>query len=953
MPSNYLSPNPGDSATGHTIQPAGERTGLPRSSDLGFPFGDDHHSVMSAHSASKDEPEVFKRLPTCVVPEKYHVDYEVIDLLNFRFEGSERVTLRVEEATSSITCHAVELYVFDVSVEDAASGKTQQCEQIQVVGKDESVTFQFAEPLTKGAHVTLKLQFHGFLNDQLRGFYRTEYDNQGEKRVLAVTQFEACDARRAFVCWDEPAIKATFEISMVTELDLVALSNAHVVETLVRPKKNAHIRKNTRSNVGGAMEKVWKFAESPVMSTYLVAMVVSEFDMISDITKEGVVVNVYTAPGQSARGRFALNVATKALSFFTESFGIPYPLKKVDMVAIPDFLGAMENWGLITYTETYLLVDEKLSSHEVKADATRTVCHELSHQWFGNLVTMDWWTGLWLNEGFAQFMEFDAANHIYPEWKLWDTFVQDIMLGSAFVKDSMLSSHPIEVVVNHPQEADEIFDAISYHKGSSVVRMLSEFLGRDVFYRGVHDYLVKHSYKNTVTEDLWEALEQASGQKIKEMANTWTKQVGFPLVTVQQNADGKCVLLQERFFSDAQWNSGDNSLWDVPLTFCTSEDPSSNKRVGIWDAKTASLKSSTTPTTPLAAGDEINKQIQVPGGPKGWIKLNPNQASYYLVNYSPALWKRLQIPVKEQLLGVPDRVSLLNSVFTFARTGVLELSVALDFTSSYLDESASLCWKEISRNLGYYSTLYRDEPFYPEFQRYIRTLFAHVMKRLGWDAVDKEASADEGEFRKTVIHRLGLANDADVIKEVRQRFHAYIGGNSSALAADLRGSVFTLEVLHGDAINAKLLQKLHNSSDFAEEREDCLNAMGCVSGSSSKLQVLEWAVENVRAQDIRYPFVSVASDKLGAQVAWQYIQDKWDYLTKKYSAMTLGYIVCGVVGRFQSEASAAEVDAFMVGKDTAGYKRRLEVALEGVRLKSTVFRRDHEALAKWLKERAV
>ncbi|KAG1710221.1 hypothetical protein DVH05_017225 [Phytophthora capsici] len=900
------------------------------------------------------KPEVFKRLPTCVVPQKYHVDYELIDLLNYRFEGSERVQLRVDEPTSVITCHAVELYVFDVSVEDATTGKTQMAQQITYQTKDDAVSFHFPEPLTAGSQVTLKLQFHGFLNDQLRGFYRTEYENQGEKRVLAVTQFEACDARRAFVCWDEPALKATFEISMVTETDLVALSNAHVVETLVRPKKNAHIRKNTRSDVGGTMEKLWKFAESPVMSTYLVAMVVGEFDMISDLTKEGVVVNVYTAPGQSARGRFALDVATKALSFFTESFGIPYPLKKLDMVAIPDFLGAMENWGLVTYTETFLLVDEKLSSYEIKVDAARAICHELSHQWFGNLVTMEWWTGLWLNEGFAQFMEFDAAHHIFPEWKVWETFVQDIMLGSAFVKDAMVSSHPIEVVVNHPDEADEIFDAISYHKGSSMVRMLSEYLGRDVFYRGVHDYLVQFSYKNTVTENLWEALEKVSGQKLTDMANTWTKQVGFPLVTVKQLDDGKCVLAQERFFADTSLNSSDNTLWDVPLTFCTSDDPSAVKRLGIWDAKTASLKASSAPTTPFAAGDEINKQIQVPAGPKGWIKLNPNQAGFYLVNYSPELWKRLEIPVREKLLDVPDRVSLLSSVFTFARAGVLDLPVALDFTSAYVDESASLCWKEISRNMGYYSNLFRDEPFYPEFQRYIRTLFEHVMKRLGWDAnVSTQTDADEGEFRKTVIHRLGLANDQDIIKEAKTRFHAYIGGDSSALSGDLRSPVFAIEVSHGDAANAKLLQDLHNKSDFAEERRDCLSAMGFVSGAAAKLQVLEWAVENVRSQDIHGPFCSVASDKLGAQVAWQYIQDKWDFLAKKYSAMTLGSIVCGVVSRFQSEAMTVEVEAFMVDKDTSGYKRRLEVALEGVRLKSAAYCRDRDTLAKWLKERSI
>ncbi|KAF1783069.1 ERAP1-like C-terminal domain [Phytophthora cactorum] len=566
------------------------------------------------------EPEVFKRLPTCVVPEKYHVDYELIDLLNFRFEGSERVLLRVDQATSVITCHAVELFVYDVSVEDSAAGKTQQAQQITYQTKDDSVSFHFAEPLKPGSKVTLKLQFHGFLNDQLRGFYRTEYEHQGEKRVLAVTQFEACDARRAF--------------------DRALVDASH---WMWRPRR-------CRSSLR------------------------------------------------------ALHPVSAQETGYGGDSGLP---------------GGYGELGTGDVHGEFLLVDQKLSSHEIKADAARAICHELSHQWFGNLVTMNWWTGLWLNEGFAQFMEFDAAHDIFPEWKLWETFVQDIMLGSA--------------------------------------------------------------YKNTVTEDLWEALERESGQKLKDMADTWTKQVGFPLLTVKQDADGKCVLVQERFFADTSLNAEDNTLWDVPLTFCTSEDPSAIKRLGIWDAKTAS-KDSTVPTTPFEAGDEINKQIQVPAGPKGWIKLNPNQAGFYLVNYSPALWKRLEIPVKKQLLGVPDRVSLLNSVFTFARAGVLDLPV-----------------------------------------------------------------------------------------------------------------LWTLQ-------------------------------------TPAKLQVLDWAVENV---------------------AWQYVQDKWDVLAKKYSAMTLGYIVCGVVSRFQSEAMAVEVEAFMVSKETSGYKRRLEVALEGVRLKSAAYCRDCETLAKWLKERAV
>lgn len=877
------------------------------------------------------------------------MDYDVVDLMNFRFEGSERVELRVSEATSVITCHAVELYVFDVTVDVA--GRSLECQQIQYTAKDDSVAFHFAEMLPAGEAVTLKLRFHGFLNDQLHGFYRSEYDLHGEKHVLAVTQFEACDARRAFVCWDEPALKATFEISMVTEADLVALSNTHVVQTHIRPKKNAHIRALTRSDRNAVVEKVWKFAETPIMSTYLVAMVVGKFDVLTDLTKEGVIVNVYTAPGQSERGRFALDVATEALSFFTEAFGIPYPLKKLDMVAIPDFLGAMENWGLVTYSENYLLVDPTLTSQRTKMETCYTVCHELSHQWFGNLVTMEWWTGLWLNEGFAQFMEFDATNQLFPEWRVWDKYVQDVLLGSAFVKDAMLSSHPIEVVVNHPSEADEIFDAISYDKGSAVVRMLSDFLGRDVFLRGVHNYLTKFSYKNTTSEDLWAALEEASGLKITQMADSWTKQMGYPLITVQEGEDGKHVLVQERFFADISLKpDDDSSLWDVPLTVASSDDPASIKRIGIWDAKSAALaKGEKVPSTPIVAGNEINAHIQVPSGPNGWIKLNPHQSSFYLVNYTPELWHRLQVPVKERLLGVADRVSLVNSIFTFARCGVVPLSLALDFTQAYVDETEAHCWKDISVSLTFYATLFKEEPFYPSLQAYIRKLFAHVMEQLTWESSEsKLPSPDDGEFRGVVIAQLGRAGDEQVIEEAKRRFRAYFSGEKSLVSADLRETVFTIQVVNGDASHVKQLQDLYLTSDFAEERSDCVKAMGRIPDGDVKRQILEWSLENVRSQDIRKPFGSVASDPKGAQVAWKFCQDNWDTLIKKFSALTLGSLLGIVIGRFKSAEAAVNVEAWLTSKDTSAYRRRLNEALEAVRLKGIAYDRDRDVLEKWL-----
>ncbi|TYZ58892.1 hypothetical protein PybrP1_008181 [[Pythium] brassicae (nom. inval.)] len=913
-----------------------------------------------------DAPDAtFQRLPTNVVPEKYFIDYEVIDLMNFRFEGAERVQLRVQEAgTSAITCHALELFVYDVSVTlpaaaaDAASSspppRTLACERIEHRAQDDSVTFHFGEALPVGATVTLALRFHGFLNDQLRGFYRSEYELGGEKRALAVTQFEACDARRAFVCWDEPALKASFVISMVTDAALVALSNMHVEQTLVRPKKNAHLRARTRADA--PTEKLWRFAETPVMSTYLVAMVVGEFDVLAGISTDGVVVTVYTAPGQSARGRFSLDVALRALAFFSARFGIAYPLKKLDMVAVPDFLGAMENWGLVTYSESYLLIDAALSSQETRVQTARVVCHELSHQWFGNLVTMEWWTGLWLNEGFAQFLEVDAVDALFPEWKIWEIFVHEVMLSSAFVKDAMTTSHPIEVVVHHPHEADEIFDTISYNKGASIVRMLSEFLGRETFYKGVSAYLVQFSYKNTVTEDLWEALERASGVNIKQMASSWTQQMGFPLLTLKETATeaGGCryVLEQERFFANRVHAQDDKSLWDVPLTVITSDAPSAIKRVGIWAAKSSGTFDAADVQTPVAADDAINRQLQAPAGSRGWVKLNPNQTSFYLVNYSPAMWKKLQVPVKERAFGAIDRVSLLSSAFALAGAGVLGVPDALDFTSAFMEEPEFLVWKEIAARMSYYSELFHDEAFYPELQQYIRTLFSRVMARLTWEKRADSRDSNEGQFRKTVISRLGFAGDHDVVQEAKRRFQLYMSGEKAALSADIRGVVFNIQAAHGDASHAKQLQALYETSDFAEEREDALVAIGRVPGAATKQLVLEWALDKVRVQDISGVFVSTGSDKVGRELAWTFVQKHWDVLAKKYSSMTLGGIVAATISRFSSEARAVEVEAFLATKDTAGYTRRIDGALERIRLKSLELHRDRESVAQWLKIRS-
>ncbi|DAZ94850.1 TPA: hypothetical protein N0F65_012539 [Lagenidium giganteum] len=904
--------------------------------------------MCTSADAQQAPEQPFARLPTNVVPKKYFLNYEVVDLDHYRFEATEQIDVEIKEATRTITCHALELSVFNVSITYTSQEhgvRKVECSEIRFQHKDQAVTFVFPEEIPAGVHASISLELHGFLNDELRGFYRSEYEQDQEKRVMAVTQFEACDARRAYVCWDEPAIKAKYEISMVTDPSLVAISNTHVVRTHIRPKKNAHIRTKTRTD--GNVEKVWKFAETPIMSTYLVGMVVGEFDYVSDVTKEGVLVTVYTPVGRSERGTFALDVATKALSFFSERFGIEYPLKKLDMLAIPDFAaGAMENWGVVTYRETRLLIDAQLSSFAQKLATARTVCHELAHQWFGNLVTMEWWTSLWLNEGFARFMEFEAVHHIFPEWNVWESFVQEITMSTAMVKDSMKTSHPIEVVVNHPDEVDQIFDVISYAKGASIIRMLSEYLGRDVFYKGIHQYLVDFSYANAQTEDLWKALEKASSQQITAMANSWTSQTGYPIVTLS-TANGKVELSQERFFADKNdKDKAEAATWDIPLTYATAADPATVKQVGIWRGKSDAADKAV--TTPLSADDAIAAAI--PTG-DAWIKLNPNQSGFYLVNYSPEGWTALRQPVMDKTLNTVERMSLLNSVFAFARSGVVPVSQALDFSSAYREEPEHLCWKEISSNLGFYSALFKEEEFYPLFQQYIRELFGGVMKKLTWQAADGESTVT-GHFRRDVIAMLGRADDAAVVEEAKRLFQEYMHNRKdSKLSADLRGTVFSIQASRGDRTHMEHLRALYEESDFIEEKLNCLSSIGLIKCLDVKRDVIEWSLKAVRSQDIQYPFASVAADLNGANFAWKYVQENWEKLNAQYAPNIVGRIVAAVISRFQSEAKAREVEEFMATRKHPVYERVLDATLERIRIKSACFDRDLANLAQWLQAR--
>uniref|UniRef100_A0A8B9Z127 Puromycin-sensitive aminopeptidase n=1 Tax=Buteo japonicus TaxID=224669 RepID=A0A8B9Z127_9AVES len=540
---------------------------------------------------------------------------------------------QVKQATNQIVMNCADIDII------TASYAPEGDEEVHATGfnyqnEDEKVTLSFPSTLQKGTG-TLKIDFVGELNDKMKGFYRSKYTTPtGDTRYAAVTQFEATDARRAFPCWDEPAIKATFDISLVVPKDRVALSNMNVIDRKPYPDDENLVEV--------------KFARTPIMSTYLVAFVVGEYDFVEARSLDGVLVRVYTPVGKAEQGKFALEVAAKTLPFYKDYFNVPYPLPKIDLIAIADFAaGAMENWGLVTYRETALLIDPKNSCSSSRQWVALVVGHELAHQWFGNLVTMEWWTHLWLNEGFASWIEYLCVDHCFPEYDIWTQFVSADYTRAQEL-DALDNSHPIEVSVGHPSEVDEIFDAISYSKGASVIRMLHDYIGDEDFRKGMNLYLTKFQQKNAATEDLWESLEKASGKPIAAVMNTWTKQMGFPLIYVeaeQQEDDKVLKLVQKKFCASGPYTGEDFPMWMVPISICTSDDPTCAKMQILMDKPELTL---------------VLKDIK----PDQWVKLNLGTVGFYRTQYSPDMLESLIPAIRDLSLPPVDRLGLQNDLFS-------------------------------------------------------------------------------------------------------------------------------------------------------------------------------------------------------------------------------------------------------------------------------------------------
>jgi puromycin-sensitive aminopeptidase len=866
------------------------------------------------------------RLPRNVVPTRYDLRLEP-DLQTFTFAGEETVTLTVAEPTREILFNAVELSIERAEI--AGAGGRAFTPSVALDETTERCRLTFAEPLPAGTW-RLRLAFHGTLNDKLHGFYRSSYkDAAGRPHTLAATQFEATDARRAFPCWDEPAFKAVFASTLVIDPALVALSNTAILdETIERGRKVVY------------------FAETIPMSTYLVAFVVGELEATEPVMVGRTPLRVWCTPGKKRLASFGQAIGAFSLKLYEDYYGQPYPGDKLDLISIPDFAaGAMENLGAITFRETALLVDEKSATHAELERVADVVAHENAHMWFGDLVTMSWWNGLWLNEAFATFLEMVAVDAWKPEWQRWTTF--GVSRSAALTVDGLHSTRPIEYPVAAPKDADAMFDVLTYEKGASVLRMMEQYLGADVFRAGVRLYLERHKFANTETGDLWQALGEASRQPIPAIMNGWVFRAGYPLVsahldTHKPDAPAKadidpslarqaCVLVlsQQRFTYLREPPGGEKPSddagreWEVPLQIRVSAGGKETVHRLLLKGPEARL--------PLPAGFEA-------------ALVNEGGHGFYRVRYAADLLARLVGRLGS--LAAIERFNLANDTWAGVLAGLVPLADYLDLTARFRGERDKNVWAVLTGSFG---TLNRiiDDADRSRLEALVRDRVGPAVAELGWQPRPGEDELTR-QLRGDLLRALGvLGNDAAIQGRAAELFTA-CQGDPSAVDANVWAAVIAVLGHAADQRRYDDFLARFKSAKTPQEEQRYLYALAACRVPALVEQTLRRTVNGeIRTQDAPFVIRSLLASVHGRGAAWHFVQDNWDEMNRLYPATGVRRMCEGVTGLATLEWEA-EVHRFfssrkidLGGKTLRQYLEQLRIAValrqrEGANLKRYV-----------------
>ena len=860
----------------------------------------DHPLVGRAREA----PSSPYRLPSTVVPRRYEIRIEA-DLAQSRFTGEETIEVTVREPVDEIVLNAAQLQIQEASLRDergrAFSGAVTLEETTQ------RARIRGAERFGAGVW-QLRLLFTGVINDRLQGFYRSRARlPDGSETVLGVTQFQSADARRVFPCWDEPAFKAVFQLTLVVDERLTALSNASVESEQV---------------ARAAGQKIVRFAPTIPLSTYLVAFVVGDLESTKATMVDGVALRIWSVRGRTPLAGFAMEVGAFALRFYREYYGLPYPGGKLDLIAIPDFeAGAMENFGAVFFREVSLLVDVELASPREVRSVADVVAHEIAHMWFGDQVTMTWWNGLWLNEAFATFMQLLVVDALKPAWNRWVVFGND--RAEAFEIDALESTRPIEFDVRTPDEAEAMFDVLTYQKGAAILRMLEHYLGAAVFRAGIQKYLKRHRFANADAGDLWRSLSDASGRAVGEMMADWVLRPGYPLVNVRAEGGAKTLVFSQRRFTYRS-DGPPSAVWKIPIAF----------RVRLPDA----VKSMRV----LLSSPEARVELPAPAE---WVVVNENASGFYRTSYARELLARLAAELFENLSPL-ERFALVSDTWAAVLARVTPVSEYLDLTAKFGVESDRNVWSAIIDSVTYLGRVVLEQDR-PALAALIRDRLGPAAARLGWSPAAGESEIQQ-ELRADLLRALGTYGDDPAILASARQLHRRSGHEPSAVHPSLAAAVLAI-LAHGamESDWVEFVERAENAKTPQEARR-YIFALSHLREPMLIQRTLQMVIDGqVRSQDSPFLVRNLLMSVSARELTWRFVKENWNDLRRKLTQNSLA-LMCEGVAALVTPDLEADVRDFFSHRSSALGGKTLEQNLEKLRVGVALREREGAALSAYL-----
>ncbi len=850
------------------------------------------------------------RLPSGVEPTRYDVRLRP-DLDDASFTGTVTIDLTLGAPTTTLVLNAAELEIVACTIDGTDA-------TWELLADTERLVVTAATEMAPGAS-RLTIEFVGVLNDKLRGFYRSTYtDDDGVEHVIATTQMQATDCRRAFPCWDEPEYKAVFAITLDVADELTAISNGPEID---------------RTTADG--RSVIRFADTMKMSSYLVAFVVGRLETTETVDVDGIPLRVVHVPGKGHLTDLGLDVGAFCLRWFQDYYGIAYPSDKVDLVALPDFAaGAMENLGCITFRESLLLIDPATSTQFERQNVVDVIAHELAHMWFGDLVTMRWWNGIWLNEAFATFMEVAACDAYRPDWERWTSFGVERTL--AFDTDSLDSTRSVEFEVRSPDDADGMFDVLTYQKGGSLLRMLEQYLGAEQFRTGVSHYLDAHSYANTETNDLWDAIEETSGEPVRRIMDSWIWQPGYPLVhaAIVDGDDGvpSLRLAQRRFhFGDHPTSTADAGT--------TNRDTSSS----VW-AIPVHIRNGGTVTTVLLDGAETSAPLPL-ADPDGSVVVNAGGSGYFRVDYDDTLRSRLDTDALAEMSTL-ERYNLVDDAWAATVAGDLSASELLSVLEAFEGERDHAVWQAIVIALRGLSRLLDDGPAFEAFRSRVRTLAAPALADLG-EPADGESDLT-AKLRGLLVGAVGvLGGDLGIQARCRELFDD-AAKDPTSVDPELTAAATSVVAATGDADTYARLRDGFLNGATPQDQLRQLYALAEFDDEALLLETCEFAMTAaVKTQNA--PFLlrlAIANRRHGA-AAWAFVRDHWDEANSRFPGNTIGRMI-DTVRLLNTPELVDEAAGFFADHPIAQAAKTLDQVLERQRVNTALRSREAAPFAAFL-----